>query len=70
MLDVKVASTITRVAMEFEEGDRNSCVPDQRLRETKPSFDLNKRQGKVRYLTKSTDLGAEGLTIRQVALSW
>jgi hypothetical protein len=42
--------------MELDEGDHNSCVPEhQRLRETKPSFDPNKLQGKVRYLTKSTD---------------
>jgi hypothetical protein len=69
--DSRVASTVATVAMELEEDDPDGFVPEhKRLRTIKNSFDLHKRQGRMRYLTTKTDSGAIKLVNRQLELSW
>lgn len=67
----RVASTVATAIMKLEEADRNGFVPEHRkLRAVKTSFDLHKRQGKLRYLIKTTKSGAAGFAVRQIEFSW
>lgn len=69
--DSRVASTVATVVMKLEEADRNGFIPEhKRMRAVKSSFDLHKREGKLRYLIRSTESGSAGFVVRHVDLSW
>jgi hypothetical protein len=67
--DSKVASTIATAIMELEESD--GPVPEQkRLRAIKTSFDLHKRQGKLRFLQATMGAGNIEFVAHRVELCW
>jgi len=48
--DSKVTSTFATAIMELEESDESGLIPEHRsLRAIKTTFDLRKRQGKLRF---------------------
>jgi hypothetical protein len=69
--DSHVASTFATAIVELEESDESGLIPEhRRLRAIKTTFDLHKRQGKLRFLTATMDTGPVGFVAHRMELCW
>jgi hypothetical protein len=69
--DARVASTVANIIVNLEmESKSGSTNGDTRLSAIKTSFDLHLQQGKLRYLTTSSDSGYIKLIASTLEFSW
>jgi hypothetical protein len=69
--DSQVTSTFATAIVELEESDESGLIPEhRRLRAIKITFDLHKRQGRLRFLTATMDTGPVGFVAHRMELCW